>query len=661
MARGDFVRAMDRPSSRAEKPGGLFDLFVIFAAASLLTRILTLFFPFFSIDEAAHITGSRMIENGILYVDFVDNKPPLLYVFYLVCRWVAGDGMAAVHVVTLALVVPLTALLAALRFDDARERAAAGLLLVGSTALFTPGDMLASNCEILMLLPASAAFPLLRRPSSGRFFLAGVFLGLATLLKQVAGVWTLSVAALVAVLAVKRQVTPWRAAGLLACAAAGFLAPLAATGLVFHSLGAQNELLYWTVVHNGGYASAPMAFGEAAFRFARYFVPFLVVESPLVLLYVRGRSSFAPPARVLLESALLLSLIPAFIGFRFYPHYFIQMLLPLSLLAAPGLAKLVEKGARAARLFGLYAATLFAVVTALTLAAFASGWSKIDVLHPGFRNVAAFVSTTAYCSPGGKNVGRRSLFVWGYAPVFYETLYGECGFLPSSRFVVPQASISGYVPGHAKAGPGGLVVQAQRDLLMLDLERNPPAIIVDASPSGFHDWDRYPLRSFPELDALVSARYRLLGRVDGFDVYGREEDSTFAGTTRHEQPPSVVPPPSTPSTPCAGASAAPSAPWATSAGESGSASSGAASGTSSVPSSAGREDDSMTSAVPAAPLQSSADGASMLAGLPPAASPSASTGDSSQKRTDSMTSRSAWSRSAPSTRPSLPMRVESSS
>jgi hypothetical protein len=617
---------MGRPAISRERPGGLFYLFVLFAAASLLTRMLTLFFPFFSIDEAAHITGSRMIEHGILYVDFVDNKPPLLYVYYLVCRWIAGDGMAAVHVVTLALVVPLTALLAALHFDDARERAAAGLLLVGSTALFTPGDMLASNCEILMLLPASAAFLLLRRSSPGRFFLAGVFLGLAALFKQVAGVWTLSVAALVVVLAFKKQVTPWRAAVLLACSAAGFLAPLAATGFVFYSLGAHGELLYWTVVHNGGYASTPMAPGEAAFRFARYFLPFLLVESPLVLLYVRGRSSFAPPVRALLESALLLSLVPAFIGFRFYPHYFIQMLLPLSLLAAPRLAGLVEKGARAARLFGVYAATLFAVVTALSLAAFASGWSKIDVLHPGFDGVASFVSTTAYCAPGGKNFGRRSLFVWGYAPVFYETLYRECGFLPSSRFVVPQASISGYVPGHAKpgtGGPGGLVVQAHRDLLMLDLERNPPSIIVDASPSGFHDWDRFPLRSFPELDALVSANYRLLGRVDGFDVYGREELSPPAAASRHEQPPSVEPPPSTPSTSCAGASAAPSGSWATSAGESGNASSGATSGISSVSSSAGSADDSMMSAAPAPPLQASVAGASMLAGLPPAASPSA--------------------------------------
>src|SRR5262245_41470824 len=58
-------------------------LLALFVGVSLLTRWLSLSVELLDMDEAAHAVGSWVLrDGGLLYRDFVDNKPPLLYVYY---------------------------------------------------------------------------------------------------------------------------------------------------------------------------------------------------------------------------------------------------------------------------------------------------------------------------------------------------------------------------------------------------------------------------------------------------------------------------------------------------------------------------------------------------------------------------------------------------
>ena len=50
------------------------------------------------------------MRGGLLYTDFVDNKPPLLYAYYAAAQVLGGRGLFAVHLLTALCVVPLTAL-----------------------------------------------------------------------------------------------------------------------------------------------------------------------------------------------------------------------------------------------------------------------------------------------------------------------------------------------------------------------------------------------------------------------------------------------------------------------------------------------------------------------------------------------------------------------
>ena len=47
-----------------------------------------------------------LLQDGTLYVDFVDNRPPLLYGFYALGQLLFGPGMVAVRLMVAALVLP---------------------------------------------------------------------------------------------------------------------------------------------------------------------------------------------------------------------------------------------------------------------------------------------------------------------------------------------------------------------------------------------------------------------------------------------------------------------------------------------------------------------------------------------------------------------------
>jgi hypothetical protein len=62
------------PGGDAVRRGGA--RLALFVALSLLTRAPFLTIPFLDLDEAAALVGSwTLLDGGILYVDFVDNRP----------------------------------------------------------------------------------------------------------------------------------------------------------------------------------------------------------------------------------------------------------------------------------------------------------------------------------------------------------------------------------------------------------------------------------------------------------------------------------------------------------------------------------------------------------------------------------------------------------
>jgi hypothetical protein len=493
--------------------------FFVFVALALLTRWLSLAVEVLDSDEAAHAVGSWvLLDGGRLYTDFIDNKPPLLYAYYALAQALLGRGLVPVHVFTVLVTVPLTALAASSAFaHDRRGRAAALLYLVYGSA-FLAHDMLAANAELILLAPAAWAVALLaderRAGRTAPVLTAGILLGMATLVKPTAAFWL--AAAAWAVLRARSRIA--RAARLLALGA-GFGFPVVLAWEAFAATGGAHDMLYWLVGRSATYALSPIGAGEAVERAASYLLPWILATGPLWWAWVRARPLMDAHRRRLVDGLVATGLASAFTGFRFYPHYFIPATFALALGAAPAVAAWCARPLdRAGRAF--LAATLVVVVVfqAANAWLYLGGARVYRENDPVYRQTAERLAGDA-CFPGSR------LFVWGWAPGFYYEA-GLRGARPASRFVVmAQSGLTRYVSGRqrrAAAGePGAVAAEVHWDWLMRDLDRSRATYILDTSPAGIYRWDRYPMHDYPRLDGYVAQNYEPMGSVGEVRLFRR--------------------------------------------------------------------------------------------------------------------------------------------
>jgi len=501
----------------------LLALFALFVLVSLLTRWLSLVVEVLDMDEAAHAVGSWvLLDGGRLYTDFVDNKPPLLYGYYALAQLLLGRGLLPVHVLTAVLTVPLTALAASAAFRHDRRGVAAGLLWLVYGASFLAHDMLAANAELVLLLPASWAIALVaderRATRWAPLLFAGVLLGLATLVKHQAAFW-LPALGWSALRARPAAGDAGKTPRLLALGA-GFALPLLATWVVFAATGGAGDLLYWLVWRNVLYTANPITAAGALERAARYLLPWLLATAPLWWAWRSARPALGEHQRRLIDGLVVLGLLPALAGFRFFPHYFVPAGFALALGAGPAVARWSERPReRAGRVF-------LATTLALALGfAGANAWLYLGdsgvyrETDPVYRAVADRLAADE-CFPGSR------LFVWGWAPAFYYEA-GLRGGRPASRFaVLAAAGLTGYVPGNPDGArrrePGEPdPAPAHWDWLMGDLERTRATYVLDTAPTGLYRWNRYPLADYPRLDRYVAEGYERIDEISRVRVYRR--------------------------------------------------------------------------------------------------------------------------------------------
>jgi hypothetical protein len=59
-------------------------------------------------------------------------------------------------------------------------------------------------------------------------------------------------------------------------------------------------------------------------------------------------------------------------------------------------------------------------------------------------------------------------------------------------------------------------------MVVHDLDRATPAIIIDTAAGGMKSYGKYPVASFPVLDAYLRQHYRPDGVIDGAVLYRRK-------------------------------------------------------------------------------------------------------------------------------------------
>jgi hypothetical protein len=456
---------------------------VVFAA--LLAHVPGYVHQLFDSDEAAIATVGMVVEHGgTMYRDAIDRKPPIPAFVYAGTFLSTGSrDLRPLHVVGALCLAAAAVVLAygARRAGGARAGWwAAGLLVAGATAL-QPTDAQATNFAHLALLPGCGALVAARAGTRRSAITAGILVGLAALTRQT---WIVGV--------VPAAYASWWASGRRAervlLVLAGTTATIGAAALVV-PFGA---FWHWTFAGNGSVLAVgeSQQIGERGGLAVELFV--LANVAALWLVLRRGRH------REDLDLWLWLATgVVAFVaGWRFFGHYWLQVLPPLCFLAGLGAAACRPATRR----------MLVVVVAAPVIAAWILALSP-PRLDPTVRAMATYASANT-------REGDR-VTVWGDAPeVYWLSGRAPGGSMVSTDFVTGKTAGRTNGPQRLRdATPGA------RDTFVRSLHAHPPVLFFDTSSDGLRGYRSYPVSLVPPVARFLRDHYAAVGSVHGVEVY----------------------------------------------------------------------------------------------------------------------------------------------
>lgn len=469
-------------------------MLVVLALTATL-RLPAFFVDVFNSDETFLATQAQVIrDGGSLYEDATDRKPPLVpYLYAATFSIVGSTALWSVRVLAM-LAVAVTALMLAAEARRRYGEAAAwwaALLFVAASVAFAPQDGQAANFEVFMI-PAMTAAVLLAR--AGRPRSSGIAVALAVLAKQTGAATLLPVLYLA-----------WRRDGRRGVGRAliGVAVPLAIVAL----LVGPGDLLFWAVAGNGSYFGLGTVSAYVAGLFAVMTLAFVACNLPIVWTVpmawrrrVRGQDT---DLWLWLASAA----VSVAVGFRFFGHYYLQLLPPLVLITVSALTQLQRIAARATVAVAIAAGVGFAIVGFVS-----RPWGD----EPRYERVSEYLTT--------RLAPTDEVFVWGHMP----EIYWASGARPGARFLT-----SGFVNGDWGGRPADdrnadVPTPGARIELMRDLQARAPRYILDTTPAAFRGSQYFPMSTLPPLRRFVDQGYRYVRTIDGIAVYERRPLSQVA-------------------------------------------------------------------------------------------------------------------------------------
>jgi 4-amino-4-deoxy-L-arabinose transferase-like glycosyltransferase len=464
-------------------------------------RLPSLVYPRPIDSEAMYsVVANEVVDGGRPYIDAVERKPPLLFWTYAAVFQMAGKfNWKALHMVALVWTLCAMAGLYVIGhelFD--RNTGLIGALFYGVFQHWLTWKNLSIDGEMLMNLPIIWAWAIALRRNSSRLrpelFPAGVLLGAAFLLKQPAAIAAvpLGIYLLLPSYRASRSLTPINSIIQAAILTAGFFTALGLVTIVLWKQGILYEAFYWTIADH----DVPHVFWQKGIVIT---LAFLGACLPLIIGAIIGCRDNAKiwagrtAERTALLGLLAASAIGAAAGARFYPHYYVQLIPPLALLAAPYYARLWSRTMQPPHWLLRPAATY--AWLSLTIIAFSIvHWVGLTQRRVP-SEVGRYLST--HSSPHDR------IFVWGQ----FSEIYLDAHRRPASRYIT-TFPLTGYVFGGPIPGfdTRSRILPGAWTNLERDFARHPPIYIVDlqADPKTA----QYPAKDFPILAKLLAELYQ---------------------------------------------------------------------------------------------------------------------------------------------------------
>lgn len=484
----------------------------------ILSRVVALPQPRAMDDEQVYAVVAReMLEGGRPYLDAIERKPPLLFAVY--AGVLGGAGPAnwfALHLVSLLWTAATMAALFALGrqlFD--RRVGWTAALLYGLFQIWADYRNLSFNGELMMNLPIVLAYWLAFLPTQRQWrpelFLSGMLIAIAFLLKQpaaIAGV-PLGIYVLTPGYRAARRLD-WQDSLLHAVELLlGLVAVLLLASNLLSGYGILDEAIFWTfLAHRDPIGPTHLQYW---LRMAASTSLFLVECAPIWIAGLISLSGSSEghwrgriPERNCLAMLLVVSLLGVSVNGQFLYHYYLQLLPPLALLAAPVIADYLQRSTIGARRLALSLTFLLCLFTTINL---------IGLSHHRQPSAAAqWVKA--------HSAAEDRIFVWGQGDD-KTGMYLDADRRPASRFISPFPLtghvFGGYPPEWGLSYEDRHALPGAWDTLAVDFNRHPARFVIDAESKVSET--RYPVHRYPKLEQLLQLEYRQVADLPDGVIY----------------------------------------------------------------------------------------------------------------------------------------------
>jgi hypothetical protein len=492
---------------------------IAFSVAALIVCSIPVFGARFLNDmEFYSLFADKLLSGRVLYRDAMDTKPPLVFLHYAgVFKLFGLNNVTAVKVVTMAW-LGLSALVM-VKLRRALAPTAAVPALVAPVFILASycgwgEDFLSSNTELLANLFIVAGVLLLVWRDFGwhplHLVAGGCCVGIACLYRYQSAA---ALAAYLATLLLRRRQIDRKVLRLL-LVGVGAALPCAVLVVYYAQLGALSDLRLMLALQ-AHYAGDPDGFhlptvlGRIATAVAGlWLILLLALRQTAAILRKRSDATRSEIFQLMFAAWSALTFLA---GRRFFPHYFVQAIPPLVLLAVARLDSLHQGAEPAGRrkppwLEAHAVAILVAMAAGFTVINGAYFWTRTG--DSSSRNLVAFVES--HSAPNDE------VLLWAWRPqLLLETRRSF-----ATRLLVNSPLIGQIEPTRRRDLPATRR-KGLPDLwpaFLRDLASAPPRLLIDDPP----DRSQWTLDRFPQLASLL-AGYHPCQVIDDLCVFLRRD------------------------------------------------------------------------------------------------------------------------------------------
>ena len=304
----------------------------------LLFAIIIRFFSFFpsiiNHDESTYIVIADALLNGQTYfVDVIDTKPVGIFLVYAGIQQVVGSSIFMLRLVA-TLFLGFTAFFLYLATKkaggNARSGIAAGTIYLIMNSIFTYYGIAPNTETFFAFFTALALYLWVKEERTWIYPLVGLSMGVGFIIKYVVAFDALAFGLFMLWLAYRKE-RPWGKTILQsALMLFGFLIPFGVSIAYYSNLGYLDEFFFYTLEVSSRYPDA-----AGAWDYVKFFLDFnlrvllVVVMAILVIRSGKVSSRIAQFGMLWMLLVWIVVLLPG----KFFAHYCIQVMLPLSYVA----------------------------------------------------------------------------------------------------------------------------------------------------------------------------------------------------------------------------------------------------------------------------------------------------------------------------------------